>query len=211
MAEIDAFDILPNIANNDRCFLTGQTGSGKTTLARVIVQQYPFSVVHDYKGNIKWPGFVRCESLKELQEKGADVKNPRLIYAPNHQELDDEEKIDEFFRWIYLRRNTAVYVDEVYSICKRIKAPHFFQACITRGRELGITTICSSQRPSMLPMFVLSESEHYYVFRLQLPKDRKRIEEIIGIPEDKILMEKHKFYYATSGGEFYGPLTLRLD
>lgn len=183
------------------------TGSGKTTLARTLLLSRPFVVVYDAKGLLAWPGFQRFTVLQQL----AESRHSKLIYAPNHRELQDEATKEKFFEWVYNRQNTTLYVDEVYAVTSRGYIPHYYHACLTRGREMGISVFSSTQRPMLIPQVILSESEHYYVFRLQLPQDKKRIREIVNLESSQIEnLPKYLFYYGSSDGEIVGPLKLRI-
>jgi hypothetical protein len=73
--------------------------------------------------------------------------------------------------------------------------PEYYRACLTRGRELGIGMWSASQRPSGLAQIILSESNHYIIFDLNMPQDRKKLAEVSGQPQ---LLEKpgrFKFWY----------------
>jgi ABC-type dipeptide/oligopeptide/nickel transport system ATPase component len=203
------------VSPTERGVIVGMTGSGKTVLAKQLLQcARSHVVVYDAKGLIHWPGYARYTSLRELTTLNKrDVENrPRIIYAPNHFELDNPEVIDAFFSWIYNRKNTTLYVDEVYSVVRGESIPHYYNAVLTRGRELGISTISSTQRPKKIPQVVLSESENYYVFRLQLPQDRQRVREIVALSNERMLaLNKHEFFFGSADGDIIGPMKLTLN
>lgn len=195
----------------DRAVIIGWTGSGKTTLAEILVLKKPFVVVYDPKGLIAWKGFKRVTRLLEAKSLNP-IAYPRIIYAPCHEEDGDQLTIDSFFEWIYYRKNTCVYIDEVYSVSSRGQIPHFYRAILTRGREMGICTISSTQRPMEIPQFVLSESEHYYVFRMRLPQDKDKVKKIIGLDNERIeALEKYQFFYADAEGSIVGPNILTFS
>lgn len=182
-----------------RTAFIGMTGCGKTTLARSVLQLYPFVVVYDIKGQMKaadWPGFAFVKEFEKLIKAGV----PKIIYQPNIHEIPDEKNWDfaeRFFKWIYLRKNTCVYIDEVYGCTSGDWLPFYFKAILTRGRERGITCMAATQRPSKIPQFILSESENYFVFRLQMPQDKKKIEEIKGFSIGaQNGLQKHEFLVA---------------
>jgi hypothetical protein len=193
----------------DRAVFIGQTGSGKTTFARVVMEQRPYAVAYDPKGMLSWKGWQLYRSFDRMSNDRAIP--PRVIYRPSYDELEDKEQIDDFFAWIYRRGNTTVYVDELYAIAQGDNYPYHYGACLTRGRELGISVFSATQRPSRVPQATLSESEHYYVFRLKLPQDRKRVAEITGLDETEIRqLRGHRFLYAPQTGDPTGPHTLAL-
>lgn len=196
----------------DRAAFVGQTGSGKTTLAEYLCNQRPYVVVLDPKGLITWDRYAIHTTLASVVKAGADIaKHPRLVYKPTYDELQDEDVMDQFFEWIYKRRNTTLYVDEIYAVAQGDNYPWHFGACFTRGRELGVSVYVATQRPSRVPQVMLSESEHVYCFKLKLPQDQERMADITGLEEEAIArLPKHHFYYAPQDGEPQGPLTLRL-
>jgi hypothetical protein len=60
-------------------------------------------------------------------------------------------------------------------------------------------------------MVALSESEHYYVFRMAVREDRARVQGVTGLDEEAIaLLRKRAFYYVPVGESPRGPLTLNL-
>jgi hypothetical protein len=193
----------------DRALFLGQTGSGKTTLARRMLWARHYAVIYDGKGTIDWPGYRIVTGIGKA-ERLDPVKVPRIIYRPPIEEASDPKAIETFFRWIYERGNCTLYVDEVYSVAERT-IPQYYSACMTRGRERGIEVWNSVQRPSRIPLSVLTEAENYYVFRLTLRDDRKRVEECTGMPERNLLdLPKHRFYVARLGDRAEGPYLLDL-
>lgn len=190
----------------DRAAFVGQTGSGKTTLARFMLMPRPYVVVFDAKGLIDWPNYRVCTHLSELTE----AKENRLIYKPVYEELQDEEIRDEAFEWIYLRKNTTLYIDEIYAWSKGDVYPWHLGACLTRGRERGIQVFIATQRPSRVPQVMFSESEHVYCFNLKMPQDRERMRDITGLADESLRLPKHEFWYAPQDGEVRGPMKLAL-
>lgn len=197
--------ILPN--PTDRALLVGQTGSGKTTLARYLLASRPYSVVVDYKGRIGWPEYKKYTTLKSLVR----ARESRLLFCPTLIESTDTDITNRLFEWIYRRGNCTAYVDEVAAISNRNTYPYYFGACLMRGRELGVETWSATQRPIDIPSIVLSESEHTYGFHLRLPQDRKRVQDLTGIPADALQdLQKQEFIYTAQSGDCVGPLKLRL-
>lgn len=201
-------EIMPG--KTDRAAFVGQTGSGKTTLARFVLMMRPYVVVFDPKGQMDvvkdWPSYKLHTRLAELVQ----AKEPRLIYRPVYAELNDDEIMDEFFEWVYLRKNTTLYVDEIYAVAHGDVYPWYLGACLTRGRERGIQVFIASQRPSRVPQVMFSEAEHVYCFNLKMPQDRERMADITGLTDDDLALPKHQFYYAPQEGVVRGPMKLKL-
>lgn len=189
------------MGRNDRGVLIGKTGCGKTTLARFLIEDdnKRYSVTWNPKGSESiffWENQHMVTSLRELED-AADEDIPRLIYTPDPLVAEDEQTQKEFFYWIYENKNRRLYIDEATAIAYRgYSIPRFLLAILNRGRERGISTLTATQRPSGVPMNILSESEHYYVFKTLLPQDRQRVEAITGISvEDQASLDDHEFFY----------------
>jgi DNA helicase HerA-like ATPase len=153
----------------------GKTGSGKTYAAKLLSAQLPRLVVFDPKGTLYDAGWNLEEwndgTAKRL-EKGKPVRI--RIAAP----LDNNW--EPYFRDCYFAGNCTVYIDELYGVLERANAGDYLRALYTRGRELNIGVWASTQRPSWVPLFALSEADWIFLFRLQMETDRKRMSEIMG-------------------------------
>lgn len=189
------------LGRNDRGVVIGKTGCGKTTLAKFLIEDYakPYSVTWNPKGSdnvYEWKQ-RHVKTLSELYDDSEDNRFRRLVYTPHPTVAEEFNNQNEFFYWIYERKNTRLYIDEATSIIYSAnKVPRFLLAVLNRGRERGISTLTATQRPSGVPMNILSESEHYYVFKTNLPQDKKRIEEITGISvENQEDLDDYEFYY----------------
>lgn len=202
------------VGRNDRAVIIGPTECGKTTLARYLLEDdnKRYSVVYDAKISdsiSKWTTHKFYGNFGEIQ----DAEERRLIYRPPYTEEKDPAAQDAFFQWVYFRYRTRLYVDEAYALLGGPRPSFHLQACITRGRERGISTIVSTQRPRNIPLITLSEAEHYYIFSLRNPKDKEYIEQITGISKDAqdSLKRYHFWYYNVYNGIYPIPLTLQLD
>ena len=189
-----------------RTTIIGRNGTGKTRLAESLLEFYKNVIVLDIKGLIRWPDYKIFSTFKDFRNSQAYKK----IYKPNISEMRNAALIEEFFYHVYDRGNTVIYVDEVYAVTVNGQIDDGYHAVLTRGRERGITVYQSTQRPVKIAQEVLSEAEQFMSFALNLEQDRKRVEEVSGIPEELIAdLEKFDFYYANQDG-VYGPYRLDL-
>jgi GTPase SAR1 family protein len=200
------------IRPNDRAILIGATGCGKTTLARYLIEDQwkPYSVVYDAKGMISWPNHLLYTSFDSLQEVGEEEK--RILFRPDVYEALNPKSQDVFFQWVYEQRNIRLYVDEAYALLGGSNPSFHLQACLSRGRERGISTIIATQRPKRIPLITMSEAEHFYIFRLNLLEDRIRTEELTGIDtlEQTELREYEFYYYNALSGLRSNKLKLKI-
>jgi len=202
---MDSQSLIP--AFNERTIIVGTTGCGKTTLAERLCGQYRHVAVFDSKGMLNWSGYKVYSKLRDL----VAAKEQKLVYRPDPYELLDPTYAEGFFRWIYLRRNTVCYVDEVFGVTNGQVMPPSYHALLTRGRELGIGVISSTQRPISIPIVLKSEAEHRFIFRLKNDNDRRVAEELSTIPADTLrTIPKHIFYYSNDQFEITGPCKLKL-
>src|SRR5690606_17109539 len=170
-----------HIPPNEHVFIGGQTGSGKTFLARKYLAGYRYVVALDTNGNLDLPEIPRDQiTIVTRLLNLPNARTPKIIYRPVREELN-EAYDNEFFRGVYRRQNTIVWVDEAMSVSPNpLRIPEYYKACLTRGRELGIGVWSLSQRPAKIALEILSESTHFFIFRLNLQEDRKRLREITG-------------------------------
>jgi hypothetical protein len=187
------------ILTNERVFITGKTGSGKTFLSKYITRSVRRLVVCDSKGTLTDWGLDpwNRDTIRDLA-KGKPVRIRAL--PPINIPLD--EYWEDVFTNVYNAGEVTIYIDEMYAVVPPGKnPPDILTAIYTRGREAGIGAWAATQRPVWVPLMALSEAEHFFMFRLTLEEDRRRMAafmtETVLIP----IRDIHGFYYMAAAGE----------
>lgn len=173
--------------SDERAIIVGQTGSGKTYMARQLLLDAKRLVVLDPKGMLRSP--VEPEEpddayedwrLTEWSDAGAKKLSSgdpiRLrVAAP----LDGDWS--EVLWAVYRAGNCVLYIDEIYGVVPPgRRPPDALTAIYTRGRELGIGAYGCSQRPTWIPLTLISEAYWFFCFRLMQDADRRRMAEFMG-------------------------------
>jgi hypothetical protein len=161
-----------DIATNQRVFSAGHTGCGKSYLARYVLKEVERLIVADPKTSdeiTKWrlPDWNE-DSLKLL-------RNGDPVQARVRPPATD--RVDEFWNEVFFEAwnagNVMVYIDEAYLLRMEGRGyPSYLSHMYTTGRERGVGVWASSQRPTFIPMVLMSEVEHVFAFRMLREDDR---------------------------------------
>ncbi len=185
---------LIEIQLNERVYIVGKTRSGKTFLARHLMRPVRRLVVIDPKNALKGWGLEEWspETVKTFEE-GEDIQ---LRVGPEPVE-DIVRYWNDIFWIIFEAGDCVVYIDEAYLLSEGQKYPQALMFIWTAGGERDIGAFSVSQRPRFIPKYLISEAEHFFVFRLLLEDDRKHVasfthaDMVNPIPRE----DKHGFYY----------------
>ena|SRR5689334_25281033 len=194
------------IARSDMVSICGGTGSGKSRLAEVYLagSNYTHVVKLDTKGEYyerknmgepPWRGLIEGEDyevifkLKDLEY----AEKAKIIYVPDYDE-QEPEYYNEFFRWIYERQNTIVWIDELMSVCDNaFRIPRFLKAIYTRGRSRLTAAWSCSQRCNEIPNIILANTQVFFVFRMNLEADRKKL--VMMTDQGEFIQKPEKFHF----------------
>jgi MoxR-like ATPase len=186
------------IRTDQHVFVPGMTGSGKTFLCESYLNAYKNVIVLDTKGFFNWKSSIEpVPVFTHLKDLGG-FREGRAIYRPDFTELN-EDFYNAFFKYIYERRNTIVYIDELMEVAPSSRTyPLYLKGLLTRGREMNIGVWMSTQRPRDIPILCFTQSTHFFVFYLQLQEDRHRLAVATEQPTFEInagTLKSHIFWY----------------
>lgn len=175
------------IKTNERVTTLGKTGSGKTFLNRLLCLGIPRLVVFDPKGTMGDPQVLKAWNMETWTDAGArklrEGKPVRLRVPPADFGADPYAHWLPYMQAIYEAGDCTLYIDEVYGVNKPGSLPGpELSALYTRGRELGIGVFASSQRPTLIPLFLLTEVEWIFCFRLLWEGDQQRMIQLMKLP-----------------------------
>lgn len=194
---------------NERVDFIGKTRSGKSHLARYVCQGIPRFVAVDPKGDMD-PEAWDCDliSARDVRRELASGDPMRVLIRGGTPEsfLPVYSAI-----WETAEKGTPLvcYTDEIYGVAvPGQKPPEVLSFLYTQGRGRDVGMWSSMQRPTWVPLFTLSESEWFFMFRLQLEEDRKRVAGFIGPQVQERVRDKHGFwlYYVDWDEPVYFPI-----
>lgn len=184
--------------------ILGKTRSGKSVCASLLTARFAGLWAYDRKHEMNTPrgpsvpNAKVAHGLTELRRQVAAQKGApgRIIYRPTSGDLAE---FDEFCRLALHTGRLCVWVDEAASVSTASALARWHGEIMRVGAALGVGCVNLSQRPAHVHNTLLSEAEHLFVYRLNLPDDRRKVAGIIGPAAlDAHRLPPHHFLY-------YGP------
>lgn len=180
------------IKSNQRVVVVGKTGSGKSYWTIRNISKFKrvvfFDPKHEHSKN--FPVAMKTQKLSDLKNF---MKNKEYFILYQPFEIS-EESFNELCKICFKKGNVVLCLDEV----ERLKFVYWHEKIIRMGRKRGVGIWHLIQRPSFIPSnYILSESDHLILFKLNLKADRNKIAGIIGEKAEELrtLKEFHYLYY----------------
>lgn len=191
-----AGDLGPATINpGDRVAIIGRSGTGKSVLLRSLMSRYSTAVLLDPKRTADFGGWAHLEGARDF---GRDWPrhHPRAIARPGLLE-DERTWADAVCRRIYTVGRCAAGLDELPAGVSESRPLVWLDVLLKRGRELGITTYVATQRPRRIPLDVIAQAEHVFVFDLNNPSDVAFMADTLGAYDHP--RTPHGFWYWRPG------------
>lgn len=179
------------LGRGERGAIVGQTGTGKSVLSKELIPPYGRVCIIDPKRMFDYPGIPVYEDPKRVWRDKPD----RFMFRPKATALTDLSQYDRIYEYCYTRGDYLVYTDDVVGIMDRSRYPHYLQVCYQMGRQKGVAMLSAFQRPCWLPLFLMSESCKFYIFRLTMQTDVSRVNEFLPGYDPSSLRDKHTFMF----------------
>lgn len=199
------------IPTDRHVLIAGMTRSGKSFLCEEYLARYKYVVKFDTKHEVderRRKGEPIWSFLKEGKdftvsneyEKLDNIDTDKIIYAPKFEECNSDY-YNRFFKWVYDRENTIVWVDELMSFTSAMSYPEELKRLMIMGNSKNVSAWCCTQRPSGIPTIVTANVSYIFCFNLNMPADRKKMADITGCEELNRMPGGHNFWYYGIGDE----------
>lgn len=186
------------IAPTDRVLIVGRTGSGKSTLARVLSYGYRNLLVVDSKHEEEVPRATIVRTAAEMRQVYPQ-RATRVVLRPDPTDARHVDVDESLARVLHYGRCRICIHEAVDFATSTYVLPQLRRAAKV-GRSLTVGLTVCSQRPMGLHNDVIAESEHVFIFDLQMPGDREKLAGIVGEGALVRVTEPYGFLY-------YGPTT----
>jgi DNA helicase HerA-like ATPase len=173
------------ISYNKRVLFIGKTRSGKSYLSRFLVKQ--FMTTPDLQVIIIDPK----HEWKKFGD-GSSLDRPLLV---TKYEKDIKVQVFQTFEWIpaldtmidkILKRGKAIVVfDELGGLATASQVPNGITRLWTQGGGMGVGSWALIQQPKRVPLVIKSQSEIFFMFRINSAQHRKDIQDFI--PDDRVI------------------------
>ena len=186
----------PRIQYDQSVAIIGPKKSGKSEVLANLLRTKKNALVFDTKRIEHW------ENVGEILPNANDVwriRNGRFVYrVPREFTASDDVQSRLFLAMLDCKGPRITALDEAYNYADTLG----LRLLATQGRASLKGLWVAMQRPFGMPLYLLSEPDHYFIFSLTLKRDRERVAEMTGgaaIPWDKLARVKHGFVHFEPG------------
>jgi hypothetical protein len=206
------------LEQGNRGLLVGKTGSGKSQNAmfhlrhtdiwpKVIfdtkIEDFFFSVPEDGE-HMEIANSVG--ELRDIAKREPRYAPDYILVRPSAEEVQAFEPMDAYTQFVYNNFGKCfIYFDELTNWHRHNLCGAGLINILTRGRSRGKTTLMASQRPAWISRSCLTESDKFYIHRLQDARDVKTLADVVPEIERVKLAPKFHFHHYDTGADMETP------
>jgi hypothetical protein len=193
----------------------GRKGSGKTALMRRLLVSKRHVVVNDSKRDEDWTGVCPhyFEADPQRLYQYVPSKPGRWLFPfPDEWRLDLIAQESHFAALWNMGPGIVNYCDEIGDVTVFGKSSPALARYGFRGRSAHRPLWGTSQRLHAIPLYVVSETDHVFLFEMGMAADRKRAEELVN--NDHLpwhLLGDKRFLYIGPNRNVHGPYRLESE
>lgn len=200
------------ILPSEHVIVCGGTGSGKSVLTDVYTAGMDRVIKIDIKddtfarrknGEPIWRGLTENEDFEVVTRLEAVKQSSfnKVIYIPNFEE-QTQETYDELAQFVYNEGDCRLWIDELMLFTEgALRYPRFLKAILVSGRSRNASVFMCTQRPSGIPAICIANSQHFFVFGMNQPQDRKKMADVTGCDKFLEMPQKYAFWYYREGDD----------
>jgi hypothetical protein len=139
---------------------------------------FPSFFAIDTQDSLTLPGSTLITSPKSLTLKLKMFKKIRYVPAPAYRNRGTWDFIFNTLSASSSKKKPhprIVYIDEIYHLGYGASFPTELPTFATTARQRKLSLWISTQRPSMIPLPILTESKRIFVFYLKYEEDLKKL------------------------------------
>lgn len=195
--------------------IIGPTGSGKSYLALQLIKVRDNYVLFLSKGNDKTlDRFIKQEDIEVITKWPPTGFENKVALWPRFTGIDSFQTQHIVFRdaingyrkgtnkidGIYTEGGWSVLIDEVMYFKDELHLEQELRMLWTQGRSNDISLVAGTQRPRDVPMLMLNQWSHLFVFQTSDRYEIQRLADIGGnigniIKQNVPVLSRHEFLY----------------
>lgn len=155
----------------------GTTGAGKSYLAQEMLKKFDSYFAIDTQDSLSLNA-VKIDNPKTLKLKLMVFKKIRYVPKPEYLHVSWWNYVFKSILETSTKKKPKpriIYIDEIYHIGYGAGFPAWLPKAITTARQRKLSFWISTQRPSQIPMPVLSECARFFIFYLGYEEDIKKL------------------------------------
>lgn len=194
--------------------LIGPTGRGKTTLALQLMERRTYTVTMACKPKDPLISALVIDRGQTLIQdwpppEPRDLYNRVVFWPPigkmKHVGLQ-KRRFASALMDIYEAGGWCVYFDEARYLTQFLNLQSLAELLWLQGRSLGISLVCSTQRPYWIPLSAYDQATHLFIWRDSDERNIKRLCEMASVDNATIReaissLDTHEFLYINTRTE----------